>query len=281
MIVVPSEFTPVEKHKYPADNEGFEPWFAASRPPLVDGREYLGIMWTAYYKNHNYGNDKPAIERLQGYLNSLPKGKKYYSVCQYDRGPVNDLSGLDIKLFCMSGGPEGFIPIPLICSPHPYQFPGVEKDILCSFVGRMTDPIRTELVKWGNGRKDCYITSVPHPMEAYCKIMARSKFVLAVRGFGPSSFRVCEAMQYGAMPVIFRHHEDRVFSCPRSVVVDYDRFSYSDLDDMLSLISEGRIPFSGLQSAYDEYYTFEGVRKLIVNHIFPWMPYEDVEKSAR
>lgn len=267
-MIVPDEFKPIERHRYPADNiTPFEEWFAQNDPPDVDGREYLGVMWTGYYKNHNYGNDTSAIARLQGWLNTLPSDKKYYTICQFDNGPLNDLTHLDIKLFCMSGGPEGFIPIPLVCAPHPYKFPEVEKDILCSFVGRMTDPIRKDVVAWGNGRKDCYITAAPHPMEAYCKILARSKFVLCVRGFGIGSFRVCEAMQYGAMPVIFRHHQDRVFNCPRSIMVDYDKFSSSDLDGMLSWISEGRTPFSGLQSAYEEYYTFGGVKKVILSNL--------------
>lgn len=269
MIAVPWEFSPIENHKYPPGNEGFEPWFAVTNPPDINGREYLGVMWTAYYKNHNYGNDQAAIERLQQWLNSLPTDKKYYSICQFDLGPRNDLSHLDIKLFCMSGGPEGFIPIPLVCSPHPYQFPDVKKDILCSFVGRMTDPIRTELVKWGNGRKDCYVTSVPHPLEAYCKILARSKYVLAPRGFGPNSFRVGEGLQYGAMPILFPNGSP---TFEHSVMLFFESHaSWLDTPYDFNRIEEymrNNIPsFGSLMSTYRTFYTFEGLRAYIIQKL--------------
>jgi len=272
MIRVPDEFRPVEKHRYPADNLcPFEEWYAQNHPPDVNGREYLGVMWTGYYKNHSYGNDKAAIERLQGWLDSLPTDKKYYAVCQYDNGPLNDLSHLDVKLFCMSGGPEGFIPIPLVCSPHPYKFPEVEKDILCSFIGRLTDPIRNEIVMWGNGRKDCYVTAAPHPLEAYCKILARSKFVLAPRGFGPSSFRVCEALQYGAMPFLFGNHGDVIFETKVLLFFQtysdwYDPDHHHDLEKYLTE-KQKEIDRSHIGATYSMFYTFGGVRSYIIHQL--------------
>lgn len=268
MIVIPDEFKPIERHKYPQDNEGFEPWFAATNPPDINGREYLGVMWTAYYKNHNYGNDKAAIDRLQFWIYSLPKDKKYYSICQFDLGPRNDLSHLDIKLFCMSGGPEGFIPIPLVCSPHPYQFPDVKKDILCSFIGRMTDPARTELVKWGNGRRDCYITSAPHPLEQYCKILARSKFVICMRGFGPSSFRVGEALQYGATPFIFSHFTDVIFERKLPFHIwTYLTMGYGDFEIAQGYFKKYEYSSGEIMKFYRTYYTFEGLRAYIIQKL--------------
>ena len=268
MIHVPDEFKPIEKHKYPQGNEGFEPWFAATNPPEINGRTYLGVMWTAYYKNHNYGNDSAAILRLQRWLELLPRDRKYFTIIQYDNGPLNDLSFLDIKLFCMSGGPEGFIPIPLVCSPHPYQFPEVKKDILCSFVGRMTDNARTHLVKWGNGRKDCYITSAPHPLEAYCKILARSKFVISMRGFGTSAFRICEALQYGAMPFIFSPFGDKIFEHLLPVsIYSYVSIEAGDFEEAENYFRKYEFEPGETMSMYRTYYTFEGLRAYIIQKL--------------
>ena len=93
--------------------------------------------------------------------------------------------------------------LPLVCTPHEFKFPEIiVKDIFISFVGTITDPIREEML--GIMPKDnphFYCSTNPHSLEDYCRILARSKYVLCPRGKGYSSFRICEALQYGAIPV--------------------------------------------------------------------------------
>jgi hypothetical protein len=85
--------------------------------------------------------------------------------------------------------------------PHKFEFPGIEKDIFCSFVGGDTHPIRKEIVKQLAGKEGYYVTMKKHTMQEYCKILARSVFALCPRGYGKTSFRIAEAIQYGAIPV--------------------------------------------------------------------------------
>lgn len=201
---VPLQFKPKQVSLYPEDNKvEFEWWLKESLKPgelLGKERSYLPIMWTAYWCNNGYGKREKQRLALQRFVDTLPRDRKYFSVCQYDDGPMVDFKDLDIKIFGMSGGRIDY-PIPLLCCPHKYEFPHAKKDIFCSFVGSDTHPIRRELVKEFEGRPDCYVTLKKHKMEEYCKILARSVFALCPRGYGKSSFRIAEAVQYNSIPV--------------------------------------------------------------------------------
>lgn len=269
MIVVPDEFRPIERHRYPIDNSPcFEEWFLQNFHGQINGREYLGVMWTGYYKNNSYGKDTVAIERLQRWIDQLPMDKKYFTIVQYDDSILNDLSHLDCKVFSMSGKPVSSIPIPLVCQPHKFEFPGIEKDILCSFVGRVTDPVRKTIVEWGMGRKDCYITSAHHPPELYCKILARSKFVLSPRGYGTSSFRTGEALQYGAIPFILTTIGCNIFEHLLPIgIMTYAKLEYSDLDNIEEHFRKSAVAKGEAMWMYRTYYTFQGLQAYIIQKL--------------
>lgn len=199
-------YTPIEyriKHPfpYPSDNtHEFERWFYDNTlPDEITGRNYLPIFWTAYWINNNYGKKERGINAIQRYIDSLPRDKKYFTICQYDDGPIVDFKDLDIIVFGMSGGRIDY-PIPLLCQPHGYRF-DCKRDIFASFIGGDTHPIRRELVKQFAGHKDCLVSLKKVQLKEYCHIMARSVFALCPRGYGKSSFRIVEAIQYGAIPV--------------------------------------------------------------------------------
>jgi hypothetical protein len=201
---VPLEFQPRQAHKYPEDNHHeFERWFSDNTMAQeLSGkpRTYLPVFWTAYWCNNGYGKKERGRNILQRFIDNLPRTKKYFTICQYDDGCLVDFKDLDIKIFGMSGGRIDY-PIPLLCMPHKYEFPGIKKDIFCSFVGGDTHPIRKELVKQFTGKQGCYVTMKKHSLKDYCNILARSIFALCPRGYGKSSFRIAEAIQYGAIPV--------------------------------------------------------------------------------
>lgn len=198
------DFQPRQHHRYPEDNEyEFERWFfenTQAHELIGKPRAYLPVFWTAYWCNNGYGKKTGAAKRLQHFIDSLPRNKQYWTICQYDDGPMVDFKDLDIKIFGMSGGRIDY-PIPLLCQPHKYEFPGIKKDIFCSFIGSDTHPIRRELVKEFEGKPDCFVTLKKHKMEDYCRILARSVFALCPRGYGKSSFRIAESLQYGCTPI--------------------------------------------------------------------------------
>lgn len=200
-LYTPIEFRVKQAHSYPEDNaHEFERWFYDNtQPDEITGRTYLPIFWTAYWTNNGYGAKEKSRNNLQRFIDSLPRDKKYFTICQYDDGPMVDFKDIDIVVFGMSGGRIDY-PIPLLCQPHGYKF-DCKRDIFASFVGGDTHPIRKELVKQFTGKKDCHVSFKKLPLKEYCNLMARSVFALCPRGYGKSSFRIAEAIQYGAIPV--------------------------------------------------------------------------------
>lgn len=201
---VPVELQPRQISRYPEDNfEEFERWFKENTTAQeLSGkpRTYLPILWTGYWCNNGYGTKDKAKRIIQRFVDSLPRSKRFWGICQYDDGPMVDFKDLDIKIFGMSGGRIDY-PIPLLCQPHKYEFPGIKKDIFCSFVGGDTHPIRREIVKELEGKEGYYVTLKKHSLEDYCRILSRSVFALCPRGYGRSSFRIQEGINFGCIPI--------------------------------------------------------------------------------
>jgi hypothetical protein len=201
MVSIPINLRVPQLQQYPSDNTiAFERWYMEN---FVDAnareRLYLPIQWTALYCNNNYGKCAKTKLHIQSFLDGLDRDKKYYTIVQYDDGILNDLSKLDIKVMAMSG-PRIDYPLPLLAMPHQYQF-NEDRDILASFIGRVTHPIRSAMIGQLQGKDGYYISTKPHSMRDYCQILARSKYALCPRGYGQTSFRIQEAIQYGAVPI--------------------------------------------------------------------------------
>ena len=201
-----------KKFIYPEHNlEPFEHYFArryyAENPELE--YKYIPVPWTSYYVlDCNYGRDQAKIKELQEYINWL-EYDKVFAVVQYANGILNDLSKFkDVKVFAMGGkGYEGknceMIPIPLLATPYQKEM-NFERKFLASFVGRFdTHSCRKQLfriIKSMNSSQYYYSEDM-RGIHDYCEMMAKSIFALCPRGYGISSFRIVEAMQYGAIPV--------------------------------------------------------------------------------
>jgi len=92
----------------------------------------------------------------------------------------------------------------------------MEKDLLFSFVGRNSSPVRGQLLAHNFGRSDVVVTDVSSLYDhwdgtspqrdvyqrRYVDISKRSRFVLCPRGHGNSSERLFEVMEMGLVPVI-------------------------------------------------------------------------------
>lgn len=268
-IDVPPIFRIPDRVKYPTDNwPDFEYWFMDHWEEA--SRDYLPIMFTSYFKNHSFGRDRRAIEKLQQFVDRLPTNRKYYCVVQYDDGVLIDWGGRDVMVFAMSGKPKGSTPIPLVCQPHSFSF-NLERDFTMSFIGRVTDPVRQIILDWGKHYStQCYITDRPHSLAEYCRVMARSKYVICPRGYGASSFRIGEALQYGAVPLIFNRWEDSIFWDEISFQVSYDKneppqYTKDLLTQFFLMLSGEKNPLYGerAKAVYQKQYTFEGVREII------------------
>lgn len=213
LVQVPKQLLPNQNSRYPSDNaHTFERWFMDMyRAPDARTRLYLPIQWTALYCNGRYGQDKSVIQNVQAFLKTLDTSKKYYTIVQYDDGILNDLTGLDIKVLGMSGGHVDY-PLPLLCMPHTTV--QLANDLVANFVGNNTHPIRAEMMKELKGRPRYYLSNVHHPLPDYCQYIARSLFTLAPRGYGPTSFRIMEAIHAGSVPVYISDKHLLPFNLP-------------------------------------------------------------------
>lgn len=254
MVNVPRQFQPDHPFKYPGDNDiDFEKYYYTTFTPH-EGRIYLPVMWTAFYCKQ-----KNNIHHLQQWLNTLDRSLKYYTIVQYDDGILNDLSGLDVMVFSMSG--KGDYYLPLICQPHKTP-PADKRDILCSFVGRRTHPIRNEILSIRE--PGWMITDKVEKMDKFCNILSRSTFVLCPRGYGPTSFRIMEAMQYGAIPVYI---SDK-FIEPHGI--DFNMYGVkvnraAEVVNTLKSMTAEEILLKkiNVKSIYENYFTYESNRTII------------------
>jgi hypothetical protein len=269
MIDVPAKFRERIRVEYPENNKQiFEEWFYDHYTEKEGNRVYLPVFWTSFYVNNNYGNDQAAKQDLQNFLNSLDRSKKYFTVLQYDDGILNDISGLDIKVFGMGGGRIDY-PLPLIAMPHPYQFEKKDRDIFAFFQGSMTHDIRRQLINSVRGKNGFLIPRGTTDTKNFCEMLSRSVFALAPRGYGETSFRICEALSYGAIPVyisdkfIIPHGIDF-----RSYGVLIDPIDINFIEDILRSIEPDAI--RELQetgkAVFQEFYTYEANRRLILQN---------------
>lgn len=274
MVNVPDRFRPHINTCYPPNNcLIFEEWFY--RDFVNDSLpyktfnwdiEYLPIFWTSFYVNHKYGKDQRAMKDLQRFINSLDRSKKYFTVLQYDDGILNDVSRLDLKVFG-SGNMKTDFPIPLLTARHPYEF-DVKRDIFANFVGSITHPIRSSMIPVIQ-RAGFYVDQ-NMAIEDYCRILSSSVFTLAPRGYGVTSFRICEALQYGSIPVYI---SDQFLIPYNDNFEEYGVLIHasevSRLHEILSQIPESEIRRKQEvgRKIYNEKFSFEGCKRVILENL--------------
>jgi hypothetical protein len=260
MTFTEPQFRPHIRVDYPPNNSSiFEEWFfnqwITKQKP--EDRSYLPIFWTAYHVNNDYGNNPIKRKLLQDFIDSLPRDKKYFTIVQYDDGCLVDFKDLDILVFNMST--DGF-PIPLTCMDHPYTF-NVQKDIFSSYVGSNTHELRRYLKPYTNKRLD---------IKDYCELHARSVFSLCPRGYGANSFRIKEALQYGAVPIYI---SDRFIE---PFYVDFNEYGVkiepgqvNRIEAILRGFSQEEIEAKRKRGAevYKEFYQYEGLRNKILQNV--------------
>jgi hypothetical protein len=205
MITVKAEnklsfLQPRETKFYPPDNNpGFEEWFLDNYDESRNksDRIYLPVLVTEL--NKLCLRNRKARILVDDFFRRLDKSKKYFMIVQHDDCVLFNMHGADVKIFGM--GCKGDVQLPLVCQPHKYEFKETGRPIFASFIGSITHPIRQRLVDELQGRDGYFISTEHTSLHSYCYIMSMSKFALCPRGYGKTSFRIQEALQYGAIPI--------------------------------------------------------------------------------
>ena len=244
-------------------------------------RVYIPIFWTNLQIHPGFSKNKQLYELvLSNAMSKMPPNTKYFTVVQHDDGPQLKMKG-DVLIF---GACTGAIPLPLIYEDTDETLMNITEKFtksnkyLASFIGTKTHPIRQTLYNTLIGHQDIYIStqenwssSVPqHLANLFIDITLQSKFCLAPRGYGRSSFRFFEAMLLDTIPVYFW---DDIEWLPYKDKIDYSTFSVSIQDisrtyEILTSISnEKYISMLEELKKVRHYFTLEGMSDYIMEMI--------------
>jgi hypothetical protein len=230
-------------------------------------KKYIGVSWTTVY------NDRHNCSTLQTWLNSLPRGDQYFTLCQHDDAPRQTLPP-NTLVFSAGGNVMGsnIVPVPLVCSSLGVTQIETNRPVLASFVGSgTTHPLRSRLVERFAADKDFIFSATGWTprvssvkLNTFISTTQRSVFCLAPRGYGKSSFRMYEAFQLGAIPVYISD----VHYLPWTDELDWSQFAVlikpeqiPDLKRILLSYSPEQIAQMQrtAQQVYHKYFTLEGV----------------------
>jgi len=208
-----------------------------------DGRTYIPILWTNFQIEYWFKYKKQEMQQiLDMYVQNHPSHQGYFTIVQHDDGPMLKLPSNTV----IYGACTGSIPLPLIYedrdermislakqnSSYKYKKSFHEKLILCSFVGTTTHQIRKECVKLLSQNKsfeihtqDSWSSNVNKDLQnLFIEKTIQSKFALAPRGYGRSSFRFFEILKLGTIPIYIW---DDIEWLPYLEFIDYQSFCIS------------------------------------------------------
>lgn len=245
-------------HHYPPFTDGryFEEYFSDFwKKTQNDDFLFIDIYWCAVF--HAVENPTFIIPPLKSYVyekckEALRVGKIPFTVCQWDDGIMFDKPP---NLIVFSMGQSKDVPLPLISEDVRHRLETTlrlsyeDRTILCSFIGSDTNHVRRRMKEKLDGHANVVIRMKTwdykvntSDAELFVTTTQRSKFGLAPRGYGPSSFRFFEIIKLGVIPVYIHDGDD---ARPFMDILDYDLFSisvhYEDLGtlyDRLNRISK-------------------------------------------
>jgi hypothetical protein len=246
-------------------------------------RKYIPCLWTNFQIEGWFQSRR---QEMQMYLNEWvennPSSTGYFTVVQYDDAVLLDLP----KDTVVYGSCSGDIPIPLIYEDNNFTLENTptktfqEKNILCSFVGTLTHPVRNKILDTFannnlfvfklNGSWSPVVSK--NSQDLFVNTTIDSKFAFAPRGYGRSSFRFFEIFKLKSVPI---YVWDDIEWLPFKNKIDYSKLcisinvnSLDKLEDILNNITEKE--YQDYLNYYDEvkeYFTLPGMTQQIISEI--------------
>jgi hypothetical protein len=276
-------YPPYHKGKY-LEQYFIDYYFKHKNEFKNSNHEFIPVCWTDIYLHR-----ADLINDLQLELDKLDQSRKYFTVSQHDDAPFQKLPP-NTKNYSAGGNQPNITPIPLICSPIPNIPDCTKKDVFCSFVGSITQPIQG----WGKISYDIrmnmletlvndtkYTLKPKHwspkineeRKDLFLDLTSRSKFTLCPRGYGATSFRLYEAMQMKSIPVyIFYKKPHLPFSNKIdwnkiAILIDYDNIN--QINNILTNISDEKYQemVNYTSEIYSDYFSLEGASKQILESL--------------
>eukprot|EP01041_Mallomonas_annulata_P000156 gene156-260_t len=207
------EFTSIYRNRSAHGAGGFAgPWienlfishFIGKPFEYFNGFTPLFIQWVDIHVDEMMSK-KPSIRvknMFRKLTNILRPNTMYIAVSQDDEG-IGALQQSFPNILTLSAGGYGHIPIPLIKGELEYREPPADFKWDVGFVGkRGTHVMRSEMF----GEVKCVTKSLNmslsmQPRSSWQDDIHSTKFNLAPRGFGRTSYRAAEVVQLGRIPV--------------------------------------------------------------------------------
>ena len=259
--------------------------FFIKNTPLLK-RKYIPALWTNFQIEGWFDEKKQEMQdALNTWVENNPPGEEgYFTVVQHDDGPKLKLPENTI----IYGACSCNIPIPLIYQDVNHTLLNMnkkkfhEKEILCSFVGNDTNYVRrlvlnNKILNEIHGFKIInsggWSPVVNQDLQkTFIETTINSKFALAPRGYGRSSFRFFECFLLGTIPV---YVWDDVEWLPFKELIDYKRLCISihiyDLNVLEKiLLSIGEEQYTSMWNYYHEvkyFFELEGMTREIIRQM--------------
>lgn len=251
---------------------------------------FIPMYWTAL-QNHSRFYHLHKTETGSEYLKMLETQDPsihYFIICQYADGVKFPLrEDINYTVFC---GSKGDIPLPLIYDDGGY-FNSLEKktfnekEYLCSYIGSSTHNIRQLMINVLTDKPNVYFENKKWKNDVntdecskFINYALNSKFSLAPRGYGRSSFRFFEALKLHSVPVYI--YDDKIW-LPYLDEIDYNKFSIvlhvskiNDLYDIMVNINEEQ--YNNMLNEYEKvknYFELDG----LYNYLLRKMKEKDYE----
>jgi hypothetical protein len=289
-----SLFCVPNKDKYPPFKNGLymEEYFLKYiiDKNIITKRKYIPALWTNFQIEHWFNSYKHIMQQvLDEYIKENPSENGYFTIVQYDDGPLLQLPENTI----VYGACSGNIPLPLIYQDINYTLDKIpkknykDKHILCSFVGSITGKgnsptVRESMIMTLKNNKNFIIdqtsnwTSVINEQKQnnFITTTINSKFALAPRGYGRSSFRFFEILKLGTIP-IYIWDDIEWLPYKDTNVINYSAFCISIhisninlLEEILNNIDETK--YNNMLIEYNkikEWFELEGMCKYIIDSL--------------
>ncbi len=244
----------------------------------------IPIYWTAYY---HWQRDHKSDKCVSLYLDALDKAGFYFTVAQH-ADAVKEALPPHVIVFSAGGRRSvekkmaGHVPIPLIINKIPPSLLGTpvpleKRKYLFSFIGAVTHEVRARLYEKFANQDPRFYFGPPKKQsshvdmsefEHFVRITRDSQFVLCPRGTGPTSFRLYETLQLGAVPV-YIYDEPWL---PYMKELDWSEFCVlvhvRDVDK-IPVILKGyslvqiEAMLKKAEALYEEYFSIDGVCRYI------------------
>lgn len=285
ILAIGKQFRIATSHVYPPFKKGryLEEYcydmLSSKKDDIQTDMVYLPIFWTNLQNHPGFASMKAKYQIILDHaLSAFPPNTQYMTIVQHDDGPQLKIP----KNTVIFGACTGTIPLPLIYEDTTERLlsePRCPKTQLASFVGTYTThPLREEMFRtlqkdivW-NGKRVWSSSVKEQDASLFIEQTLQSKFCLAPRGYGRSSFRFFEAMLLDTIPV---YVWDDIEWLPYREILDYSTFSISiskndvpRLHDILSSISTEM--YENMVSELKKnrhWFTLEGMVDYIVKRI--------------